>query len=161
MPQHPADGVHRLFAVYDAGVARRLPVLHQIDDLIRTFRVISDAGAVHRMLKAIDHMLVDVVLCCVNRAVVFKRRNLHIVMHGIGVHRLPGVKLARIAAERLQPWRNIRCVQLHRRKREGVSRHVIIRRVGRLGFLRQHPDRRRVRPCHLAAWFFLAVQIAN
>ena len=161
MPQHPADGVHRLFAVYDAGVTRRLPVLRQIDDFIRTIRVVSDAGAVHRMLKTVDHMLVDVVLGCVNRAVILERRNLHIVMHGIGVHRLPCIKLARVATERLQPRRVIRRVQLHRRKREGVIRHVIIRRVGRLSFLRQRPDRRRVRPCHLSIRFFLAIQIPN
>ena len=161
MPQHPADGVHRLFAVYDAGVTRRLPVLRQIDDFIRTIRVVSDAGAVHRMLKTVDHMLVDVVLGCINRAVILERRNLHIVMHGIGVHRLPCIKLARVATERLQPRRVIRRVQLHRRKREGVIRHVIIRRVGRLSFLRQRPDRRRVRPCHLSIRFFLAIQIPN
>ena len=129
MPQHPADGVHRLFAVYDAGVTRRLPVLRQIDDFIRTIRVVSDAGAVHRMLKTVDHMLVDVVLGCVNRAVVFERRNLHIVMHRIGVYCLSCVKLARIAAERLQPRRGIRRIQLHRRKWKSVIRHVIIRRV--------------------------------
>ena len=161
MPQHPADGVHRLFAVYDAGVTRRLPVLRQIDDFIRTIRVVSDAGAVHRMLKTVDHMLVDVVLGCVNRAVILERRNLHIVMHGIGVHRLPCIKLARVATERLQPRRVIRRVQLHRRKREGVIRHVIIRRVGQLSFLRQHPDRRRVRPRHLSVRFFRAIQIPN
>ena len=101
VPQHPADGVHRLFAVYDAGVACRLPVLRQIDDLIRTFRVVFDAGAVHRMLKTVDHMFVDVMLSSVNCAIVFERRNLHVVMHGIGVHRLSRVKLARVAAERL------------------------------------------------------------
>ena len=82
-------------------------------------------------------------------------------MHGIGVHRLPCIKLARVATERLQPRRVIRRVQLHRRKREGVSRHVIICRIGRLGFLRHHPDRRRVRPCHLSIRFFLAIQIPN
>ena len=82
-------------------------------------------------------------------------------MHGISVHRLSRVKLARVAAERLQSRRVIRRVQLHRRKREGISRHVIIRRVGRLGFLRQHPHRRRIRPRHLAIGFFLAVQIAH
>ena len=82
-------------------------------------------------------------------------------MHGIGVHRLPRVKLARVAAERLQSRWGIRRVQLHRRKREGVSRHVIICRIGRLGFLRHHPDRRRIRPRHLSIRFFLAVQIAH
>ena len=82
-------------------------------------------------------------------------------MHGIGVYRLPRVKLACVAAERLQSRRVIRRVQLHRRKREGVSRHVIICRIGRLGFLRHHPDRRRVRPRHLPIRFFLAVQIAH
>ena len=113
------------------------------------------------MLKTVDHMFVDVMLSGVNRAIVFERRNLHVVMHGIGVYRLPRVKLARVAAERLQSRRVIRRVQLHRRKREGVSRHVIICRIGRLGFLRQHPDRRRVRPRHLSIGFFLAVQIAH
>ena len=161
MPQYPADGVHRLFAVYDAGVTLRLPVLRQIDDLIRSFRVVFDAGAVHRMFKAIDHMLVDVMPCRVNRAIVFERRNLHVVMHGIGIYRLSRVKLTRVAAERLQSRRVIRRVQLRRRKREGVSRHVIICRIGRLGFLCQHPDRRRVRPRHLSIGFFLAVQIAH
>ena len=126
MPQYPADGVHRLFAVYDAGVTLRLPVLRQINHMIRTVRVVPDAGAVHRVFKAIDHMLVDVMPCRVNRAIVFERRNLHVVMHGIGVYRLPRVTLARVAAERLQSRRGIRRVQLHRRKREGVSRHVII-----------------------------------
>ena len=72
--------------------------------------------AVHRMFKAIDHMLVDVMPCRVNRAIVFERRNLHIVMHRIGVYCLSCVKLARIAAERLQPRRGIRRIQLHRRK---------------------------------------------
>ena len=161
VPQHPADGVHRLFAVYDAGVACCLPVLRQIDDLIRSFRVVFDAGAVHRVFKAIDHMLVDVMPCRVNRAIVFERRNLHVVMHGIGIYRLSRVKLTRVAAERLQSRRVIRRVQLHRRKREGVSRHVIICRIGRLGFLRHHPDCRRVRPRHLSIGFFLAVQIAH
>ena len=161
MPQHPADGVHRLFAVYDAGVTRRLPVLRQIDDFIRTIRVVSDAGAVHRMLKTVDHMLVDVVLGCVNRAVILERRNLHIVMHGIGVHRLPCIKLARVATERLQPRRGIRRVQLDQRERKSVIRHVIIRRVRRLNFLCQHPDRRRVRPRHLSVRFFRAIQIPN
>ena len=113
------------------------------------------------MLKTVDHMLVDVVLGCVNRAVILERRNLHIVMHGIGVHRLPCIKLARVATERLQPWRSIRRVQLDQRERKGVIRHVIIRRVGRLNFLCQHPDRRRVRPRHLAVRFFLAIQIPN
>ena len=106
-------------------------------------------------------MLVDVMPCRVNRAIVFERRNLHVVMHGIGVYRLPRVKLARVAAERLQSRRVIRRVQLHRRKREGISRHVIICRIGRLGFLCQHPDRRRIRPRHLSIRFFLAVQIAH
>ena len=161
MPQHPADGVHRLFAVYDAGVACCLPVLRQIDDLIRSFRVVFDVGAVHRMLKTVDHMFVDVMLSGINRAIVFERRNLHVVMHGIGVHRLPRVKLARVAAERLQSRWVIRRVQLHRRKREGVSRHIIICRIGRLGFLRHRPDRRCVRPRHLSIRFFLAVQIAH
>ena len=82
-------------------------------------------------------------------------------MHGIGVYRLPRVKLARVAAERLQSRRVIRRVQLHRRKREGVSRHVKICRIGRLGFLRHNPDCRRVRPRHLSIRFFLAVQIAH
>ena len=72
MPQYPADGVHRLFAVYDAGVTLRLPVLRQIDDLIRSFRVVFDAGAVHRMLKTVDHMFVDVMLSGVNCAIVFE-----------------------------------------------------------------------------------------
>ena len=161
MPQHPADGVHRLFAVYDARIARGLFILRQIDDFIRTIRVVSDAGAVHRMLKTVDHMLVDVVLGCVNRAVILERRNLHIVMHGIGVHRLPCIKLARVAAERLQPRRGIRRVQLDQRERKSVIRHVIIRRVGRLNFLRHHPHRRRVRPRHLSIRFFLAIQIAH
>ena len=106
-------------------------------------------------------MLVDVVLGCVNRAVILERRNLHIVMHGIGVHRLPCIKLARVAAERLQPRRGIRRVQLDQRERKSVIRHVIIRRVGRPGFLRQHPNRRHVRPRHLSVRFFRAIQIAH
>ena len=69
----------------DAGVTLCLPVLRQINHMIRTVRVVPDAGAVHRMFKAIDHMLVDVMPCRVNRAIVFERRNLHVVMHGIGV----------------------------------------------------------------------------
>ena len=110
VPQYPADGVHRLFAVYDAGVTLRLPVLRQINHMIWTVRIVPDAGAVHRVFKAIDHMLVDVIPCRVNRAIVFERRNLHVVMHGIGVYRLPRVKLARVAAERLQSRRVIRRV---------------------------------------------------
>ena len=52
-------------------------------------------------------------------------------------------------------------IERNRRIWEGVIRHVIIRRIGRLGFLRQHPDRRRIRPRHFPVRFFRAIQIPN
>ena len=163
VPQHPADGVHGAAAVNIAGIPRldRVPV--QIDNLKRAAGVVLRAGAVHGVFQTIDRLPLQIMRRGVDRAVAVELGNLLVFAVVSGT----AVKVLLTGIERLHtrvviPQIEIRGrIERSRRIWEGVIRHVIIRRVGRLSFLRQRPDRRRVRPCHLAVGFFLAIQIAH
>ena len=163
VPQHPADGVHGAASVNIAGITRlhRVPV--QIDDLKRTAGVVLRAGAVHGVFQTIDRLPLQIMRRGVNRAVSVELGNLLVfaVVSRTAVEILLS-RIERLHARIVIPQVEIRSrIERNRRIWEGVIRHVIIRRIGRLSFLRQHPDRRRVRPCHLAVGFFLAIQIPN
>ena len=163
VPQHPADGVHGAAAVNIAGVPRldRVPV--QIDDLKRAAGVVLRAGAVHGVFQAIDRLPLQIMRRGVDRAVAVELGNLLVFAVVSGT----AVKVLLTGIERLHtriviPKVEIRGrIERSRRIWKGVIRHVIIRRVGQPGFLRKHPNRRRIRPCHLAVGFFLAIQIPN
>ena len=163
VPQHPADGVHGAASVNIAGIPRldRVPV--QIDNLKRAAGVVLRAGAVHGVFQTIDRLPLQIMRRGVNRAVTVELGNLLVfaVVSGTAVEiLLTGIE--RLHARVIVPQVEIRGrIERSRRIWEGVIRHVIFRRVGRLSFLRQRPDRRRVRPCHLAVGFFLAIQIPN
>ena len=163
VPQHPADGVHGAASVNIAGIPRldRVPV--QIDNLKRTVGVVLRAGAVHGVFQTIDRLPLQIMRRGVDRAVAVELGNLLVfaVVSGTAVKvLLTGIK--RLHTRVVIPQVKIRGrIERNRRIWEGVIRHVIIRRVGRLGFLRQHPDRRRVRPRHLSVRFFRAIQIAH
>ena len=163
VPQHPADGVHGAASVNIAGIPRldRVPV--QIDDLKRAAGVVLRAGAVHGVFQTIDRLPLQIMRRGVNRAVAVELGNLLVfaVVSGTAVKVLL-TRIERLHARVVIPQVKIRGrIERSRRIWEGVIRHVIIRRVGQPGFLRQRPDRRRVRPCHLSIRFFLAIQIPN
>ena len=163
VPQHPADGVHGAASVNIAGIPRldRVPV--QIDNLKWAAGVVLRAGAVHGVFQTIDRLPLQIMRCGVNRAVAVELGNLLVfaVVSGTAVKvLLTGIE--RLHARVVIPQVKIRGrIERSRRIWEGVIRHVIIRRVGRPGFLRQHPDRRRIRPRHLSVRFFRAIQIAH
>ena len=163
VPQHPADGVHGAASVNIAGIPRldRVPV--QIDNLKRAAGVVLRAGAIHGVFQTIDRLPFQIMRRGVDRAVAVELGNLLVfaVMSGTAV------KVLLTGIERLHTRVVISQVKIRgriersRRIWEGVIRHVIIRRVGWPGFLRQHPNRRRVRPRHLSVRFFRAIQIAH
>ena len=163
MPQHPADGVHGAAAVNIAGIARlrRIPV--QIDNFKRTAGVVLRAGAVHGVFQTVDRLPLQIMRRGVNRAVAVELGNLLVftVVSGTAVKVLL-TRIERLHTRVVIPQVKIRGrIERSRRIWEGVIRHVIIRRVGRPGFLRQHPNRRRIRPRHLSVRFFRAIQIAH
>ena len=163
VPQHPADGVHGAAVVNIAGVPRLDRVAVQIDDLKRAAGVVLRAGAVHGVFQTIDRLPFQIMRRGVDRAVAVELGNLLVfaVMPGTAVKvLLTGIERlhTRIVIPKVKIRSRIEC---NRRIWEGVIRHVIIRRVGRPGFLRQHPDRRRIRPRHLSVRFFRAIQIPN
>ena len=163
VPQHPADGVHGAASVNIAGIPRldRVPV--QIDNLKRAAGVVLRAGAVHGVFQTIDRLPLQIMRRGVNRAVAVELGNLLVfaVMPGTAIEILLS-RIERLYTRIVIPQVEIRrCIERSRRIWEGVIRHVIIRRVGRPGFLRQHPDRRRIRPRHLSVRFFRAIQIAH
>ena len=99
----------------------------------------------------------------VDRAVAVELGNLLVfaVVSGTAVKVLL-TRIERLHARVIVPQVKIRGrIERSRRIWEGVIRHVIIRRVGRLGFFCHRPDRRRVRPRHLSVRFFRAIQIAH
>ena len=163
VPQHPADGVHGSASVNIAGIPRldRVPV--QIDNLKRAAGVVLRAGAVHGVFQTIDRLPLQIMRRGVNRAVAVELGNLLVfaVVSGTAVKvLLTGIKRLHIRV--VIPQVKIRGrIERSRRIRKGVIRHVITRRVGRPGFLRQHPNRRRIRPRHLSVRFFRAIQIAH
>ena len=163
VPQHPADGVHGAASVNIAGIPRldRVPV--QIDNLKRAAGVVLRAGAVHGVFQTIDRLPFQIVRRGVDRAVSVQLGNLLIlaVVSRTAVEILLS-RIERLHARIVVPQVEIRSrIERNRRIWEGVIRHIILRRVGRLNFLCQHPDRRRVRPRHLAVRFFRAIQIPN
>ena len=163
MPQHPADGVHGAAAVNIAGIARlrRIPV--QIDNFKRTAGVVLRTGAVHGVFQTVDRLPLQIMRRGINRAVTVELGNLLVfaVVSGTAVKILLS-RIERLHACIVIPQVKIRGrIERSRRIWEGVIRHVIIRRVRRPGFLRQHPNRRRVRPRHLTVRFFRAIQISN
>ena len=163
VPQHPADGVHGSASVNIAGIPRldRVPV--QIDNLKRAAGVVLRAGAVHGVFQTIDRLPLQIMRRGVNRAVAVELGNLLVfaVVSGTAVKVLL-TRIERLHARVVIPQVKIRGrIERSRRIWEGIIRHVIIRRVGRLSFLRQHPNRRRIRPRHLSVRFFRAIQIAH
>ena len=163
VPQHPADGVHSAAAVNIAGITRlhRVPV--QIDDLKRTAGVVLRAGAVHGVFQTIDRLPLQIMRRGVNRAVSVELGNLLVfaVVSRTAVEILLS-RIERLHARIVIPQVEIRSrIERNRRIWEGVIRHVILRRIGRLSFLRHHPNRRRIRPRHLSVRFFRAIQIPN
>ena len=163
VPQHPADGVHGAASVNIAGIPRldRVPV--QIDNLKRAAGVVLRAGAVHGVFQTIDRLPLQIMRRGVDRAVAVELGNLLVfaVVSGTAVEiLLTGIE--RLHARVIVPQVKIRGrIERSRRIWEGVIRHVIIRCVGRPDFLRQHPNRRRIRPRHFAVRFFRAIQIAH
>ena len=155
--------MHGAASVNIAGIPRldRVPI--QIDNLKRTAGVVLRARAVHGVFQTIDRLPLQIMRRGVNRAVAVELGNLLVfaVVSGTAVKVLL-TRIERLHARVIVPQVKIRGrIERSRRIWEGVIRHVIIRRVGQPGFLRQHPNRRRIRPRHLSVRFFRAIQIAH